>query len=175
MISAITLKSSARLKIGMAAPSPPLSLCVIGIAAIVAFSPSPSLPYLYLCVRSLCPPASIYSYLRRFAIQLATGRVHRLGQEKDVEIIKLITSHTIDQHILRMAMHKKKLSEVMLTEVLSPIYIQLQCPCAFTLSIYIYIYIYILIETTFIKNFRVRLLLAMVKRRWTMLCLSKSS
>lgn len=96
-----------------------------------------SLSAVSISVFLFCPLVSIsYSYLWRFAIQLATGRVHRLGQEKDVEIIKLITSHTIDQHILRMAMHKKKLSEVMLTEVLSPIYIQLQCLCAFTLSIF---------------------------------------
>lgn len=46
----------------------------------------------------------------------AEDRVHRLGQLKQVEIIRLVSKNTIDEHILKMATQKKKLSEALLAE-----------------------------------------------------------
>jgi len=46
----------------------------------------------------------------------AEDRCHRLGQEKEVTVIKLIASNSIDAHILKMANQKKEFSEVMLGE-----------------------------------------------------------
>ena len=46
----------------------------------------------------------------------AEDRVHRLGQEKAVKVIKLITEDSIEENILKMANQKKELNDVMLIE-----------------------------------------------------------
>ena len=47
----------------------------------------------------------------------AEDRCHRFGQEKPVTIYKMITSNTVDQHMLSMADRKAKLNDIMLEEV----------------------------------------------------------
>ena len=39
-----------------------------------------------------------------------------MGQEKEVEVVKLVTANSIEEHILKMANQKKDLSECMLAE-----------------------------------------------------------
>lgn len=46
----------------------------------------------------------------------AEDRCHRLGQEKEVEIYKLITVDSIEEHMLKMAEEKKELNDIMLNE-----------------------------------------------------------
>ena len=46
----------------------------------------------------------------------AEDRCHRFGQEKPVTIYKMITSNTVDQHMLSMANRKAKLNDIMLEE-----------------------------------------------------------
>ena len=47
----------------------------------------------------------------------AEDRCHRLGQLKEVTIYKMITTETVDEHMLRMADRKAQLNDVMLEEV----------------------------------------------------------
>jgi len=46
----------------------------------------------------------------------AEDRCHRLGQEKQVRIFKLIAEGSIDEHMLKMAVEKKELNDVVLEE-----------------------------------------------------------
>jgi superfamily II DNA or RNA helicase len=46
----------------------------------------------------------------------AEDRCHRLGQEKQVRIYKLIAEGSIDEHMLKMAVEKKELNDVVLEE-----------------------------------------------------------
>lgn len=46
----------------------------------------------------------------------AEDRCHRLGQEKQVRIFKFIAEGSIDEHMLKMAVEKKELNDVVLEE-----------------------------------------------------------
>lgn len=46
----------------------------------------------------------------------ATDRAHRIGQEKQVTVFKLITKGTIEENILRLQETKKDLAEQIITE-----------------------------------------------------------
>ncbi|MEG0565803.1 MAG: SNF2-related protein, partial [Hungatella sp.] len=46
----------------------------------------------------------------------ATDRTHRIGQEKQVSVFKLITKDTIEENILRLQESKKNLAEQIITE-----------------------------------------------------------
>jgi SNF2 family DNA or RNA helicase len=53
------------------------------------------------------------------AEEQATDRTHRIGQTKNVEVIKLITKGTIEEHILDLQEKKKILSDKILDDNLS--------------------------------------------------------
>lgn len=46
----------------------------------------------------------------------ATDRAHRMGQEKQVSVFKLITKGTIEENILKLQESKKDLAEQIITE-----------------------------------------------------------
>lgn len=46
----------------------------------------------------------------------ATDRTHRIGQEKQVTVYKLITSNTIEENILKLQESKKSLADQIVTE-----------------------------------------------------------
>lgn len=46
----------------------------------------------------------------------ATDRAHRIGQEKQVSVFKLITKGTIEENILKLQESKKNLAEQIITE-----------------------------------------------------------
>ena len=46
----------------------------------------------------------------------ATDRAHRIGQEKQVSVFKLITKGTIEENILKLQESKKDLAEQIITE-----------------------------------------------------------
>ena len=46
----------------------------------------------------------------------ATDRAHRIGQEKQVSVFKLITKNTIEENILKLQESKKDLAEQIITE-----------------------------------------------------------
>ena len=46
----------------------------------------------------------------------ATDRAHRIGQEKQVTVFKLITRHTVEENILKLQEMKKNLADQVVTE-----------------------------------------------------------
>ena len=46
----------------------------------------------------------------------ATDRAHRIGQEKQVTVFKLITKHTVEENILKLQEQKKHLADTVVTE-----------------------------------------------------------
>lgn len=46
----------------------------------------------------------------------ATDRAHRIGQENQVAVFKLITKHTIEENILKLQDMKRRLAESVVTE-----------------------------------------------------------
>lgn len=46
----------------------------------------------------------------------ATDRAHRIGQEKQVTVFKLITKHTVEENILKLQEMKKDLADTVITE-----------------------------------------------------------
>lgn len=50
----------------------------------------------------------------------AEDRCHRLGQEKEVTIYKMIAADTVDEHILQLSRRKAELNDEVLEEVPSP-------------------------------------------------------
>ncbi|MCI7796601.1 MAG: DEAD/DEAH box helicase, partial [Lachnospiraceae bacterium] len=46
----------------------------------------------------------------------ATDRAHRIGQENQVTVFKLITKHTIEENILKLQEMKKTLADTVVTE-----------------------------------------------------------
>ena len=46
----------------------------------------------------------------------ATDRAHRIGQENQVTVFKLITKHTVEENILKLQESKKNLADTVITE-----------------------------------------------------------
>ena len=46
----------------------------------------------------------------------ATDRAHRIGQENQVSVFKLITKHTIEENILKLQEMKRDLADTVVTE-----------------------------------------------------------
>ena len=46
----------------------------------------------------------------------ATDRAHRIGQENQVTVFKLITKHTVEENILKLQEMKKDLADTVVTE-----------------------------------------------------------
>lgn len=49
----------------------------------------------------------------------AEARVHRIGQTKDVTVIRLVTKDTVEELILQRALRKLKLSSAVIEEGIS--------------------------------------------------------
>ena len=49
------------------------------------------------------------------AEEQATGRAHRIGQEKKVEVLRLIVHHSIEEQVLRMSQRKRRLFDQLIT------------------------------------------------------------
>ena len=49
------------------------------------------------------------------AEEQATGRAHRIGQKKKVEVLRLVVHHSIEEQVLRMSIRKRRLFDQLIT------------------------------------------------------------
>ena len=49
------------------------------------------------------------------AEEQATGRAHRIGQKKKVEVLRLVVHHSIEEQVLRMSQQKRRLFDKLIT------------------------------------------------------------